>query len=141
MHKAGQDAEARRWFASAAGLDHDQETDAQQRVDELDGFLIDFDDDDEGPSGSERSGATAVIDAYDAALFDLDGVVYLGPVAVVGAAEGIARLRERGTRVGFVTNNAARSPGRGGRASARARHPGDHGRRGHLRPGRRAPGA
>ena len=52
----------------------------------------------------------AVIDAYDAALFDLDGVVYLGPVAVVGAAEGIARLRERGTKVGFVTNNAARSP-------------------------------
>ena len=52
----------------------------------------------------------AVIDAYDAALFDLDGVVYLGPAAVVGAAEGIARLRARGTKVGFVTNNAARSP-------------------------------
>ena len=52
----------------------------------------------------------AVIDAYDGALFDLDGVVYLGPLAVVGAAEGIARLRERGTKVGFVTNNAARSP-------------------------------
>ena len=47
LHKAGQDVEARRWFASAAGLDQDQETDAQQRVDELDGFLIDFDDDDE----------------------------------------------------------------------------------------------
>jgi glycerol-1-phosphatase len=52
----------------------------------------------------------AVIDGYDAALFDLDGVVYLGPVAVPGAAEGIAALRERGTRTGFVTNNAARSP-------------------------------
>ena len=37
-------------------------------------------------------------------------MVYLGPVAVVGAADGIARLRERGIRVGFVTNNAARSP-------------------------------
>ena len=33
------------------------------------------------------------IDAYDAALFDLDGVVYLGPVAVPGAADGIAELR------------------------------------------------
>jgi glycerol-1-phosphatase len=54
--------------------------------------------------------AAAVIDAYDAALFDLDGVVYLGPVAVPGAAEGIAALRRRGTRVGFVTNNAARPP-------------------------------
>ena len=27
-------------------LDHDHETDAQQRVDELDGFLIDYDEDD-----------------------------------------------------------------------------------------------
>ena len=54
--------------------------------------------------------AGAVIDEYDAALFDLDGVVYLGPVAVPGAADGIAALRQRGTRVGFVTNNAARPP-------------------------------
>ena len=52
----------------------------------------------------------AVVDEYDAALFDLDGVVYLGPVAVPGAAEGIAALRLRGTQVGFVTNNAARPP-------------------------------
>ena len=56
----------------------------------------------------ERS--RALVDAYDAALFDLDGVVYLGPVAVAGAAEGVRSLRERGTRVGFVTNNAARPP-------------------------------
>ncbi len=53
---------------------------------------------------------TALIDAYDAALFDLDGVVYLGPVAVPGAVEGLAALRDRGTRIGFVTNNAARAP-------------------------------
>ncbi len=32
-----------------------------------------------------------IIDSYDAVLFDLDGVIYLGPVAVPGAAEGIAR--------------------------------------------------
>ncbi len=51
-----------------------------------------------------------LVDAYDAVLFDLDGVIYLGPVAVVGAAEGITALRDRGVRVGFVTNNAARSP-------------------------------
>ena len=43
-------------------------------------------------------------------LFDLDGVIYLGPIAVPGAAEGIALLRGRGIRVGFVTNNAARPP-------------------------------
>ncbi len=42
--RAGQQAEARDWFASAARLDTEQQMDAQQRVDELDGFLIDFDD-------------------------------------------------------------------------------------------------
>lgn len=55
-------------------------------------------------------GEAALADGYDAALFDLDGVVYLGPIAVPGAAEGIGALRDRGTRVGFVTNNAARPP-------------------------------
>ena len=54
--------------------------------------------------------ADRLIDAYDAALFDLDGVVYLGPAPVEGAAEGIAALRADGTKVGFVTNNAARGP-------------------------------
>ena len=42
--RSGQPAEARHWFDSAARLDVEQQTDAQQRVDELDGFLIDFDD-------------------------------------------------------------------------------------------------
>lgn len=49
------------------------------------------------------------IDAYDAALFDLDGVVYLGPDPVVGAPETLHELRKLGVRVGFVTNNAGRS--------------------------------
>jgi glycerol-1-phosphatase len=56
------------------------------------------------------SGEPAVIDGYDAALLDLDGVVYLGPTAVVGAPEAIARLYDRGVKIGFVTNNAARPP-------------------------------
>lgn len=51
-----------------------------------------------------------LVDAYEAALFDLDGVVYLGPAPVEGAPEGIAALRELGVQVGFVTNNAARPP-------------------------------
>lgn len=54
--------------------------------------------------------AAPLVSAYDAALFDLDGVVYRGPEAVPGAAEGLAGIRDRGTRIGFVTNNAARSP-------------------------------
>jgi tetratricopeptide (TPR) repeat protein len=49
---AGRESEARHWFASAAKLDHDHETDAQQRTDELDGFLIDYDEDDEIDSQS-----------------------------------------------------------------------------------------
>jgi glycerol 3-phosphatase-2 len=52
----------------------------------------------------------ALVDAYDGVLFDLDGVVYLGPVAVPGAPPAIAALRERQVPVGFVTNNAARTP-------------------------------
>ena len=52
----------------------------------------------------------ALVDAYDGALFDLDGVIYLGPVAVPGAPPALALLRERGVAVGFVTNNAARTP-------------------------------
>lgn len=54
--------------------------------------------------------AQPIIDAYDAALFDLDGVIYLGPEPVPGAAEGVAGLRARGAKIGFVTNNAARTP-------------------------------
>jgi glycerol-1-phosphatase len=56
------------------------------------------------------SAPAALIDSYDAVLFDLDGVVYLGPVAVPGATEGIAQLHDRGIKIGFVTNNAARPP-------------------------------
>lgn len=51
-----------------------------------------------------------IADRYDVALFDLDGVIYLGPKAVAGAPEGIAALRQHGVRTAFVTNNAARSP-------------------------------
>ena len=52
---------------------------------------------------------TRFIDAYDAAMFDLDGVVYLGPRAVEGSPESLGELRRLGVKVGFVTNNAGRS--------------------------------
>jgi glycerol 3-phosphatase-2 len=52
----------------------------------------------------------SVIDDYDAALLDLDGVVYLGATAVDGAPEAITRLHGRGVKIGYVTNNAARPP-------------------------------
>ena len=53
---------------------------------------------------------TAFIEPYDAVFFDLDGVLYLGPVAVEGAVDGVRRLHEAGVRTVYVTNNAARSP-------------------------------
>ena len=49
-------------------------------------------------------------DAYDAFLFDLDGVLYRGSEVVAGAPEAVARLRAAGKRVAFVTNNATRTP-------------------------------
>ena len=50
-----------------------------------------------------------LIDGYDAALFDLDGVIYLGPLAVPGAAATMAELTAAGKAVMYVTNNAARA--------------------------------
>ncbi len=52
---------------------------------------------------------TDLIDQYDAALFDLDGVIYLGPEPIAYAADSIERLRRQGIRPAFVTNNAGRS--------------------------------
>lgn len=51
-----------------------------------------------------------LIAAYDLAMLDLDGVVYVGRDAVPGAAEHLRAIREAGTRTAFVTNNAARTP-------------------------------
>ena len=39
-------------------------------------------------------------------LLDLDGVVWLGSEPIPGAAEAVARLRARGERVAFITNNS-----------------------------------
>ncbi len=57
-----------------------------------------------------KSCESALWNAYDLAILDLDGVVYVGADAVAGAAEGLSRAREAGMRLAFVTNNAARTP-------------------------------
>lgn len=51
-----------------------------------------------------------LLEAYDAALLDLDGVLYVGPEAVPHAAPAVAAARRAGMRVAFVTNNASRRP-------------------------------
>jgi glycerol 3-phosphatase-2 len=47
---------------------------------------------------------------FDVALLDLDGVVYVGPHAVPGVPAALDAARDAGMRLGFVTNNAARTP-------------------------------
>jgi glycerol 3-phosphatase-2 len=56
------------------------------------------------------SSEQALCRAYDLAMLDLDGVVYVGGDAVPGAPEHLARARGAGMRLAFVTNNASRSP-------------------------------
>ena len=47
---------------------------------------------------------------YDAALLDLDGVVYLGGRPIAGAADALTEAAKRGMKLAYVTNNASRSP-------------------------------
>ena len=53
---------------------------------------------------------TAPAQRYDVALLDLDGVVYVGPDAVPGVPAALDAVRSAGMRLGFVTNNASRTP-------------------------------
>lgn len=63
-----------------------------------------------GVAAAPRGCDQALAAAYDVALLDLDGVVYLGEHAVPGAARAVDAAREAGARVTFVTNNASRPP-------------------------------
>ena len=49
-------------------------------------------------------------DVHDLAVLDLDGVAYVGPHAVPGAAAGLRAARAAGMHLAFVTNNASRTP-------------------------------
>ena len=54
--------------------------------------------------------AQPLAQAYDAALYDLDGVLYLGGDPVPYAAESVAAATAAGLRAAYVTNNASRRP-------------------------------
>ncbi|MGH3312431.1 MAG: HAD hydrolase-like protein [Streptomyces sp.] len=58
------------------------------------------------PHGSEQ----ALREAYDTALLDLDGVVYVAGAAVPHAVRSLAAARDAGMRLAYVTNNAFRTP-------------------------------
>lgn len=53
---------------------------------------------------------TELVRGFDGILFDLDGVVYLGPQVIPAAPPTIRHLREDDVAVIFVTNNAMRAP-------------------------------
>jgi glycerol 3-phosphatase-2 len=57
-----------------------------------------------GPAGA------SLATAYDLLMFDLDGVVYIDGRAVAHASRSIARAREAGAHIAFITNNASRTP-------------------------------
>jgi glycerol-1-phosphatase len=57
-----------------------------------------------------HSGAVALCDRYAGILLDVDGVVLHLDEPIPGAAETVTALRERGLGVGFVSNNASRTP-------------------------------
>jgi HAD superfamily hydrolase (TIGR01450 family) len=64
----------------------------------------------EGPPALLRGCDRPLHEAYDTALLDLDGVIYVGHDAVPGAVEALAKAAAAGMRRAFVTNNASRSP-------------------------------
>ena len=57
-----------------------------------------------------RGSAEPLDTAYDVALLDLDGVVYLGGTPIPGAAEALRKAGAAGMRLAYVTNNAFRTP-------------------------------
>ena len=54
--------------------------------------------------------SVALISLFDALLADLDGVVYAGPHAIPGAVDSLQQLAGLGVGLGYVTNNASRTP-------------------------------
>lgn len=52
----------------------------------------------------------ASLPPFAAYLFDLDGTVYWGEQAIPGVPEALARLRARGAKIAFITNNPLLPP-------------------------------
>jgi glycerol-1-phosphatase len=57
-----------------------------------------------------RSSADPLDTAYDVALLDLDGTVYLAGTPIPGAPEALRKAAAAGMRLAYVTNNAYRTP-------------------------------
>ena len=62
------------------------------------------------PGSGLGSSAGPLSAGYDAALLDLDGVLYLGDEGIGHASAAVAQARSGGMRIAYVTNNASRPP-------------------------------
>ena len=62
------------------------------------------------PAGAPRACDEPLCRAYDVALLDLDGVVYIGGKAIPGASQSLRKAGGEGMRLAYVTNNAFRTP-------------------------------
>jgi glycerol 3-phosphatase-2 len=56
-----------------------------------------------------RSNDASPLDGVDAIFADLDGVVYKGDAAIPHAVESLNAASDAGVRIGYITNNAART--------------------------------
>lgn len=56
---------------------------------------------------SGEASAADLLNKYDTFLFDCDGVLWSGSEQVTGAADALAKLRQAGKQIVFVTNNAS----------------------------------
>ncbi|MGH3186734.1 MAG: HAD-IIA family hydrolase [Streptosporangiaceae bacterium] len=61
-------------------------------------------------ASAPRGSADPLDTAYDVALLDLDGTVYLSGAAIPGAPEALRKAEAAGMRLAYVTNNAFRTP-------------------------------
>jgi len=61
-------------------------------------------------AAAPRGSADPLDTAYDVALLDLDGTVYLSGAAIPGAPEALRKADAAGMRLAYVTNNAFRTP-------------------------------
>lgn len=57
-----------------------------------------------------KSSGGPLVDRYDCAMLDLDGVVYVGPHVIKGVPQLLMKARQRSMTLAFVTNNASRTP-------------------------------
>jgi glycerol-1-phosphatase len=61
-------------------------------------------------TSAPRGSAEPLDTAYDVALLDLDGTVYLAGAAIPGAPEALRKAAAAGMRLAYVTNNPSRTP-------------------------------